>query len=77
MGCDVPLLAIAWSTLRRTVEKAAVRWSRVLVSVVPACLMKMATDFTLPHYYLKAATRDEYFSDFSACFLSHPRSTED
>ena len=34
-GMDVPLLAHDISTVGRTVETAAVRWSRVLVSVVP------------------------------------------
>ena len=76
LGCDVPLLALVWSALERTVENAVVRWSRVLVSVVPACPMGMAKNFTLPRYCLRAATRGEYFSVFSACFLSHPRSRE-
>ena len=48
VGCDVPLLALTWSCLGRTVEKAAVRWSRVLVRVVPAWPMGMATNYTLP-----------------------------
>ena len=51
----VPLLALAWSALGRTVWKAAVKWSRVLVSAVPACPMVMATNSTLPQYFLRAA----------------------
>ena len=74
MACGVPLLALAWSTRGRTVEKAAVMWSRVLVSVVPACPMEMTTNYALPKYYLRAATRVEYFSGFSMFFSSHPRS---
>ena len=35
-GMEMPMLARGISTDGRTVEKAAVRWSRVLVSVVPA-----------------------------------------
>jgi hypothetical protein len=76
VGSNVPLMALVWSTLRRTVEKAAVRWSRVLVSVVPACPMGMATNSNRPQYCLRAVTRGEYFSVFSVCFLSHPRSRE-
>ena len=34
-GVDAPMLARDLSTVGRTVEKVAVRWSRVLVSVVP------------------------------------------
>ncbi len=68
VGCGVPLMALAWSTCGRTVEKTAVRWSRVLVSMVPAYPMGMATDSTLPQCFLRAATREEYFSVFSRCF---------
>jgi hypothetical protein len=39
MGCDVPMLALAWTGHGRTVEKAAVRWSRVFMRVVPAWLI--------------------------------------
>jgi len=43
MGLVVPLVALVWSTLGRNVENAAVRWLIVLVSIVPACSMCMAT----------------------------------
>ena len=76
MGCVVPLQALAWSVPGRTMENAAVRSSRVLVSVVPACPMGMARKSTLPNYFLRAATTSEYFLGFFACFLSHPRSRE-
>jgi len=75
-GCEVPSRVLVRSGLGRTVENAAVRWSRVLLSVVPACPMGMATNSTHPQYCLRAATRGEYFSVFSLCFLSHPRSRE-
>jgi hypothetical protein len=39
-GLEMPLLARDLSTKGRTVEKAAVRWSMVLVSVVPAGFTK-------------------------------------
>jgi hypothetical protein len=48
MGCDVPLLAMAWSVLGRTVGKATVRCSRVLVSGVPACPMGIEKKFYSP-----------------------------
>ena len=35
-GLAAPMLASDLYTVSRTVEKAAVSWSRVLVSVVPA-----------------------------------------
>ena len=76
VGCEVPMLALVWSTLGRTVENAAVRWSRVLMSVVLACPMGMATNSTRPQCCLRAATGGVYFSVFSVCFFSHPRSRE-
>ena len=47
-GLEMPLLVRDLSTDGRTVEKAAVRWSRVLVSVVPAWPIGKATNSTLP-----------------------------
>ena len=57
MGCVVPLFALVWYTLEQTVENAAVRWSRVLVSIVSACPIWMATSFYLPRTLLEG--RDE------------------
>ena len=57
MVCVVPLMALVWSVLGRTVENAAVRWSRILVSVVLACPMGMLTKSPPPKYFLRAATR--------------------
>jgi len=74
MGCDVPLLVLLWSTFARTVENATVSWSRVLVSVEPACPMEIATNSTRPQYCLSDATRGEYFLVFSVFFRSYPRS---
>ena len=76
MGCVVPLLAPVWSTLGQSVENAVVMWLRAFVSIVPACPMGIATNLTLPQYCLRAATRGEFFSFFSACFLSHSKSRE-
>ena len=47
-GLATLLLARDLSTLGRTVEKAAVRWSRVLVSVIPAWPMGKAINYTRP-----------------------------
>ena len=58
-GLEMLLLARELSTEGQTVEKAAVRWSRVLVSVVPAWLIGKATNSTLPQYFLRAAMRGE------------------
>ena len=52
-----------------TVEKAAVRWSRVNVSVVPATPIGKATNSTLPRCFLRTATRREYFSVFSVSLM--------
>jgi len=46
-GLEVPMLAREFSTNCRTVEKAAVRWFGVLVSVVPAWPIGKATNSTL------------------------------
>ncbi len=48
----VPLLVRDTSAVGRTVEKAVVRWSRVLVSVVPACPIENAMKSTRPQYLL-------------------------
>jgi hypothetical protein len=47
-GLAAPLLVRVLSTFGRTVEKAAVRWSRVLVSVVPAWSIGKAIKSTRP-----------------------------
>ena len=47
-GLTTPLLARDLSTLGRTVEKAAVGWSRFLVSVVSAWPMGKAINSTRP-----------------------------
>jgi len=47
-GLEMPLLARDLSIDGRTVEKAALRWSMVLVSVVTAWPMGKATNSTLP-----------------------------
>jgi len=72
-GGGVSVLALAWSALGRTVEKAAVRWSRVLVSVVPACPMGMATNSILSQYFLSAVTRKQYFFVFFISLLTFCR----
>jgi hypothetical protein len=63
-GLDMPLLARDLSKDGRTVEKAAVRWPRVLVSVVLAWPIGKAIISILPQYLLRAAIRGEYFSVF-------------
>ena len=73
-GLDMPLLARDLSTDGRTVEKAAVRWSRVQVSVVLAWPIGKAINFTLPQYLLRSAMRGEYFSVFLLNLVSQPRS---
>jgi hypothetical protein len=65
VGWVVPVLALTWSADGRAVEKAAVRWARVLETVVPAWPMGIATNSTLPQCFLRATTRGEYFSVFS------------
>ena len=70
------MMARALSTEGRTVEKAAVRWSRVLVSVVPAWPLGKATNSTRPQYFLRTAIRGEHFSVFSSSLMSQPRSLQ-
>ncbi len=53
-GLGMPLLARDLSTDGRIAEKAAVSWSRVLVSVVPAWPIMKATNSNLPHFFLRA-----------------------
>jgi len=52
---ETPLMARDISTVGRTVEKAAVRCSRVLVSVVPAWPMGKSMNSARPQYLLRAA----------------------
>ena len=72
----IPLQDLACSTCGRTVERAAVKCSRVLCSVSPACSMGMATNSTLPRYFLSAAMRRDHFSVFSVSLLLQPRSLQ-
>jgi hypothetical protein len=48
-GLEAPLLARAFSIVWRTVKKAAVKWSRVLVSVLPAWQMGKAKISSVPN----------------------------
>jgi len=68
-----PLPARDLSTLGRTVEKAEVRWSRVLVSVVPAWPMGKAMSSTRPHCLPRAAIREKCFLVFFSILMSQPR----
>ncbi len=72
-GLAAPLLARDLSTLGRPVEKATVRWSRVLVSVVPEWPMGKAMSSTRRHYLLGAAIRGEHFSVFFSILMPQPR----
>ncbi len=74
VGSVSPLLALDCSTRGRTMEKAAVRWSRAALSAVPAISIGKATNFTRPQYFLRAEMRREYFCVFNASLVSHPRS---
>ena len=56
-GVGVPLLARVLSTVGQTVEKAAGRWSRVMVSVVPAWPIRKAMNSTRSQYLLRVAMR--------------------
>jgi hypothetical protein len=60
----------------RTVEKAAVRWVRVAVRVVPACPMGKATNSTCPQCFLRAAMKGEYFLVSASSLVSHPKSRQ-
>ena len=75
-GLEMLLLAHDLSTEGRTVAKATVRWSRVLVSVVTAWPIGKAKNFTRPQYFLRAAMRAEYLSVFSSNLMSQPRSPQ-
>ena len=75
-GLEMLMLARDLSTEGRTVGKAAVRESRVLVSVVPTCPVGKATNSTLPQYFLRAAIRGKYFSIFLSNLTSQPRSVQ-
>jgi len=75
-GLEAPLLARDLSTVGWTVEKAAVRWSRVLVSVVPAWPMGKTINSTRPQYLLRAAMRGEYFSVILSNLTAQPRSLQ-
>jgi hypothetical protein len=61
-----PVLVRVFSTFVRTAEKTAVRWSRILVSVVSAWPMGKAKNSTRLQYLLRAAMRGggEYFRFF-------------
>jgi hypothetical protein len=63
-GFAASLLARDLSTVGRAVEKAAVRWCRVLVSVVPEWPMGKAMNYARPKYLPRAAKRGEYLSVF-------------
>ena len=63
-GLVAPMLARLCSTVGRTTEKAAVRCSRVLVSVVPARPMGKAMNSTRSHNIRRAATRGSIFRSF-------------
>ncbi len=71
-----PLLVLDLTVVGRTVEKAVVRWSRVLVRVVPAWSIGSAMSSTLPQYLRRAAIRGEYFVIFSSNLSSQPRSLQ-
>ncbi len=58
-GHEMLLLARYLSTDGRAVEKAVVRWYRVLVSVLPAWPIGKTTNSTLPQNFLRAAMRGE------------------
>ena len=72
----MPLLALVGSTRGRTVEKAAVRWVRVAVRVVPACPMGKATNSTRPQGLLRAAMMGGYFLVLAYSLVSQPRSMQ-
>ena len=73
LGSVTPHVGSCLLHVGRTVEIAAVRCSRDLCSVVPACPTGMATNSTLTQYFLRATTRGEYFSLFFASLVSHQR----
>ena len=61
------------STFGRTVENAAVSWSRVRVSVLSAWLTGTAMNSTCLQYLLRAVKRGRYFSFFFSNIMSQPR----
>ena len=58
------LLARVCSMFGRTVEEAAVRYSRVFVMVMPAWPMEKTMISNRPQFSSRAAVRGEYFSVF-------------
>ena len=58
VGWVVPVTALAWSASGRAVEKAEVRWTRVLESVVLVWPIGIAMSSTLPQCFLRAAMRE-------------------
>jgi len=70
------LLALDFSTVGRTAERAEVRLLRVFSEVVLASPMGMATNSAFLQCFLRAAIRWEYLSDFSAILASQPRSRQ-
>ena len=74
MGLKASLLARDLSTVSRTVEKVAVRWSRVLVGMVSVWLMGKAMNSSLPQYVLRAAMRGGFLLVFLSILMSQPRS---
>ena len=76
VGVGFTLLAPEDSTRGRTVEKAAVRWVRVAVRVVPQCPMGKAKISTRPQCLLRALMRAQYFLVLASIFVMQPRSLQ-
>ncbi len=72
----LPLVALMRSTRGQAVENAAVRWFRVAMSVVPACPMGKAMNYTDPQYFLGAAMRGMYMLVLASSLSSHARSRQ-
>ena len=70
------MLALVGSSQGRMVDKAAVRWVRVAVRVVPACPMGKATNSTRPWCLLRAAMRGEYFLVLASILVLQPISLQ-
>ena len=70
------MLVLDLPVIGRTVEKAVVSWSRVLVSNVPVWPIEKAMSSTLPQYLLRAAIREAYFEVFSSSFSTQPKSVQ-
>ncbi len=62
------MLVLDLPVIGRTVEKAVVSWSRVMVSMVPVWPIGKAMSSTLPQYLLRAANRGAYFKVFFSSF---------